>query len=665
MTWQIGVDIGGTFTDFVFYHPETGRLETMKLLSTPHDPAEAVLTGLAQGPQTTGAWRMIHGSTVATNALLERKGARTALVTTHGFGDVLQIGRQNRPSLYDFFANPAPALVPAERRFEVFERVDRSGAVLQALDAAQVAALVPELQAAEVETVAVCLLFSFLHPEHEKQIASQLRQAGFFVSASCEVLPEFREYERASTTTVNAYVTPALDRYLGHLQAALPGADLRIMQSNGGSLSVAQARRFGVRCVLSGPAGGVVGAGQVAHQAALGASLRSITFDMGGTSTDVALIHDAPLLTNEGSVGGCPVRIPLLDIHTIGAGGGSIARVDEGGALRVGPESAGAEPGPACYGRSEQLLPTVTDANLLLGRLPADYFLGGALPLHPQRARAALDPLAQRLGLSVEEAAAGVIEIANTHMARALRVISVERGYDPAEYCLVSFGGAGGLHAAALARELAIPQVLVSPYASVLSALGMLLADVIKDYSQTVMLAGEVAPDMLEATLAPLLARGQAELLAENIPAADIQLQPLLDVRYRGQSYELNIPYTRDWRSVFAAAHRHRYGYDRPETALEVVNVRLRALGKVQSPALRPRPLAGPDPSAALLAQRPVWLAGKVQQVAHYLGESLQPGNRLPGPALVLRRDTTILVGEGDMAQVDGYGNLLIQIGQS
>jgi len=499
---RVGIDIGGTFTDFVVYHPHTGGIDTFKVLSTPGDPAEAVLKGLAdleRQVKFTSAVAIIHGSTVATNALLERKGARTALVATRGFRDVLQIGRQNRPSLYDFNADPPEPLVSVDERLEVNERVDHTGRVLQPLDPTNLNSLISDLSSSNIESVAVCLLFSFLHPEHEKLIAEKLRSAGYFVSASHEILPEYREYERTSTTVVNAYVSPVMDRYLSHLENALSSGDdsphLRVMQSNGGVISLEDARKNGVRCILSGPAGGLVGAryyGALAqfnleeHQPGTNSSgIRLITFDMGGTSTDVSLIENEPRLTSESVVGGCPIRVPVLDIHTIGAGGGSIASVDLGGALRVGPQSAGADPGPACYGRGD--LPTVTDANLVLGRLAPEFFLGGQMRLDAARAEGSLRRIGKELGFGSKgavQAALGVVEIANAHMERALRVISVERGHDPRDFTLLSFGGAGSLHAADLARRLGIPFVLVPPLASTLSAFGMLAADVVKDYSQ-------------------------------------------------------------------------------------------------------------------------------------------------------------------------------------
>ena len=611
---RIGIDIGGTFTDFVLIDPDDGTVRTFKRLSTPSRPEESVLAGLEV--LESDRKEIVHGSTVATNALLERKGAPTALISTRGFKDLLQIGRQTRPALYDLCPALPPPLVPAEWRLEVDERVSAQGEVLIPLDPAALEPLVAKLQADGVSSVSISLLFSFLHPAHEEMIAERLRAAGFFVSPSCEVLPEYREYERTSTTTVNAYVSPIMDRYLARLQDALAGQNLRIMQSNGGSISAAEARRGAVHCILSGPAGGVVGAQFVAAKAGL---KRLIGFDMGGTSTDVSLVDGAPRSSTEASVGGYPLRIPILDIHTVGSGGGSIAFADAGGALRVGPVSAGADPGPACYGRGE--LPTVTDANLVLGRLAPDHFLGGAMPLDVERAWAAVGRLAAALQLSPQRCALGIVAVVNARMARALRVISVERGHDPRDFTLVSFGGAGGLHAADLARQLGIPRALISPYAATLSALGMLTADVVRDYSRTVMLPGETDRATLEDHLAPLLARGRRDLAAEGVPPGAIETMSSLDMRYLGQSFELPIPLDDDPGSAFHQAHLHLYGYANETIPLEIVNVRVRATGSVPPPQLPEFPPVGPDPTSALLGRRPLLLPE---------GERMAPFSRVP-----------------------------------
>jgi N-methylhydantoinase A len=681
---RIGIDIGGTFTDFVIYDPQSGKLSSLKLPSTPSDPSQAVLQGLSElrlnntASSKSESVTIIHGSTVATNALLERKGAPTALVTTRGFADVLQIGRQNRPELYDLFADPPEPLIPALLRLEVPERVGVDGKVITSLDPAVLDPLVTFLASQDVRSVAVCLLFSFLYPPHEQLIAQRLRREGFLVSVSSEIMPEYREFERMSTTVINAFVSPEMDQYLSKLETALhlitKNVSLRLMQSNGGLITVDEARRFSVRCILSGPAGGVSGSQFVGAAASQRGSLKLITFDMGGTSTDVSLIDHDPVVTTEATVGGFPIRIPILDIHTIGAGGGSIASVDLGGALRVGPRSAGADPGPACYGRfdiashPEMLFPTVTDANLVLGRLAPEFFLGGRMPLYPQNASFVMDRLGQEIGLSAVETALGVIAVANAHMERALRLISVERGHDPQDFILFSFGGAGGLHAVDLARKLGIPQVLISPYASTLSALGMLASDFIKDYSQTVMLPGSVTADHIEQRLSPLIYQAQSDLSVEGFSTALCELHPSLDMRYRGQSFELTVPFaqTDNFLVNFHTTHQNTYGYSHPSVdpdEVEIVNIRLHAIGKIPRPMLPVVPRGSSDSDHALLNYRQVFLdVPESQAVPFYQSELLLAGNVIAGPAVILCADTTILLNRGDVAAVDDFQNILITV---
>ncbi len=668
---RIGIDIGGTFTDFVIFHPTSGDIQTFKVPSTPHDPSAAVISGLKRIDR--GDWQIIHGSTVATNALLERKGAKTALVTTKGFKDVLQIGRQNRPELYNFASRPVEPLVPASYRFEITERVGPNGDVLTALDPQEVEQIINHLKQMDgeaIESLAVVFLFSFANPQHETFVAQKLRQAGYFVSSSCEILPEYREYERTSTTVVNAYVSPVLDRYLEKLENTLKAeatASLQIMQSNGGCISVGEARQSGVRCVLSGPAGGVVGCqyvgSQVQSQTHQGADpIRLLTFDMGGTSTDVALIDGQPKIASDAEVGGHPIRVPLLDIHTIGAGGGSIAYADAGGILRVGPESAGAIPGPACYGRSAERVATVTDANLFLGRIPADYFLGGEMPLYPERASQVIEKLAEQLHLSATETALGIIEIANAHMERALRVISVERGYDPRDFALLSFGGAGSLHASDLARRLRIPRVIIPPYASTLSAFGMLTADVIKDYTQTVMLPHQTPYPTIQAQIHPLVERGSAQIQAEGFQQNQIQIETFLDMRYQGQSFELTIPMTADFEKEFHQTHLQTYGYQRREAAIEIVNLRVRATGLVAAPQMKPAPTANAESQPAPIDTRTVIFPDGPREIGFYRAEHLKPGNQIEGPGVIVRNDTTILLQQNDLGRVDPFHNLIIEV---
>jgi len=661
---RIGIDIGGTFTDFVIYDSTTQQIETFKVLSTPSNPALAVLDGLqrvfANRPDKHAT--IVHGSTVATNALLEYKGAKTALVSITGFKDVIQIGRQNRPALYDLSVSLPEPLIPAERRFEVEERVLHTGEVLKQLDPNQLNDLAKKIKSTGVESVAICLLFSFLHPEHEALIAERLRAEGYFVSVSAEILPEFREYERCSTTVVNAYVSPVLGKYLTHLEQALdPVMHLSVMQSNGGAIQPEEARRAGVRCILSGPAGGVVGCEYIGKTVSHGEAPHLIGFDMGGTSTDVSLIDGSYQITTEATVNGLPIHLPMLDIHTIGAGGGSIARVDAGGALRVGPESTGADPGPACYGKD--LIPTITDANVVLGRLSPELFLGGAMHLDAERAWQAVATLGHQLGMETSQVALGIIQVANAHMERALRVISVERGRDPRGFTLLSFGGAGSLHAADLARGLGIPKVLVPPLASTLSAYGMLVADVIKDYSQTIMVPGDSPIKTLSDQLEVLAQRGIQEVQAEGIATEVIEIERSLDMRYKGQSYELNIPFSPEFISRFHQQHQKTYGYAKPQEAIEIVNLRVRAIGRSNPPPLSPQPLGDPNPQQAYLETRPVVFDQGGILTPFYRAEALKPGNHIQGPAVVVRADTTILLNPSDKAQVDEFNNIIIEVG--
>jgi N-methylhydantoinase A len=662
---RIGIDIGGTFTDFVAFDEEKGTFNTYKVLSTPKNPAQAVFNGLEELDYGESPF-IIHGSTIATNALLERKGARTALISTQGFRDVIAIGRQVRSELYDFFAHRPEPLVPEEMRLEIKERVDHRGNVLTPLNEDAVKDLCESMQDLDAESIAICLLFSFAYPAHEKTITRVLREAGFFVSSSFEILPEFREYERASTTVINAYVSPIVDRYLHDLEERLDAADFRMMQSNGGSIRASQIRKQAVRSILSGPAGGVVGAFHVGKMAGYE---NVIGFDMGGTSTDVSLCAGEIRITKEAEIDRFPIRIPMIDIHTVGSGGGSIAYVDAGGALRVGPQSAGADPGPVCYSLGGTK-PTVTDANLVLGRIMPDYFLEGRMSLDSQAADAALEVIAEQAGvlaqsdLSLSQTAAlGVIQVVNAHMERALRVISVERGHDPKDFTLVSFGGAGGLHAAQLARALGIPRVLIPPTASTLSALGMLTADVIKDYGHTVMLIGNTPIEKLEDLVSPFVDQGLHELQEEGIPKDRITLHKELDIRYEGQGFELTVPLTIEFVQNFHASHEKTYGHSAPGSPIEIVNVRLRAIGSVPRPPFPRASLGSEDPAKASLGQRPfVQMDGRVSPKPFYQGDQLKPGHVLRGPTIIVYKDTTVFLPLGDRARVDEYFNLIVEI---
>jgi N-methylhydantoinase A len=673
-TLRLGVDTGGTFTDFIAIQGD--QIRSFKIPSTPDNPARAILTGIARVllELKPAHLEIVHGTTVATNALLERKGARTALITTAGFEDILEIGRQARPDLYNFaVTRPAP-LVPSELRLGVTERITADGSILVQLNDKELVSLVKKVKQLKVESVAICLLFSFANPTHEQAIAQALATLNLPLSISHQLLPEYREFERTSTVVINAYLAPKVSQYLHHLQSGLQeqlnanAPNLRIMQSSGGSISMATAAREPVRTILSGPAGGIIAATRVAARAGLS---DIITFDMGGTSTDVALCRGAAHTTNEAKIIGLPVAVPVLDIHTVGAGGGSIAQVDAGGALQVGPESAGANPGPACYGVGTRA--TVTDANLVLGRFGGGGLLRGAMTLDQARAEKALDDLAQQMAqasskkVTRTEAALGVIRVTNANMERALRLVSVERGQDPRRFTLVSFGGGGGLHAAALAEALRIPRVLIPAYPGAFSALGVLLADVIKDYSITVMLtieAGEKSSTTereLRRHFTQMQQEANRELRTEGFSKAQKQLQKSLSMRYRGQSFELEVPFEIQMNHVitqFHQTHHERYGHCNPDAAVEIVSARLRGIGLTQKPEIKSfrKQNRAPQPTSEMLVR----LERKTHRIPVYERESLPIGSALNVPALIVEYGSTTLLPIGWRAEVDVWRNLLL-----
>ena len=658
----VGIDTGGTFTDVVVV--QGNALTVHKEPSTPDNPAEAVLEGLRSVFEDAPD-RLVHGSTVATNALLERRGADTALVTTKGFEDVLEIGRQTRRVIYDIDVTKAAPLVVPDRRLGVAERVGPSGAVRDALTEGEIDALCAKVLALDVDGVAICLLHSYANPEHEQRIAARLRDVfDGFVTTSYEVLPEFREYERTSTTVVNAYVGPVMANYLGHLERALPADSMRIMQSNGGVISIQAAQKHAVQTILSGPAGGAVGGFEIGRRAGYD---HAITFDMGGTSTDVSLCPGELSRTPEASIGDLPIRVPVIDIHTVGAGGGSIAYRDPGGSLRVGPRSAGAKPGPICYGGGGTEI-TVTDANLFLGRLAPGHFLGGASTLLIEPVREAMASFAKEIGLSAAEVANGVLRVANATMERAIRVISLERGFDPRDFALVCFGGAGGMHAADLARSLAIPRVIVPKAAGILSALGMLLADVVRDYSLTVLRpTDEIADGALASAFATLEARADEDLAGEGFDKADVVLERTVDMRYVGQGFELAICAEGEFVSAFHRAHEQRYGYADAARATEVVNVRIRATGRTEKPDLSTTPATrdSSDVRDAILGEQAMIVESTQQTVPLYGRERLHDQHRFDGPALVVEYSTTTVVPSDYSCHVDAAGNLILERGES
>ncbi len=655
---RAGVDIGGTFTDLVL--SEGGRMSIHKLLSSPSQPERAMLAGLEElAPGGIAALQQVaHGSTVATNAILERKGARAALLTTAGFRDLLFIGRQDRPDLYAMHPRIPPPLIPRERCYEVSERLDYRGDTLVALDEAALDGVLDELAAQACDAIAVCFLFSYVNAAHEQLVKQRILARGIVeqewqVVLSSEVLPEFREYERASTVALEAYVRPVMSRYIGVLESRLPPRlPLRIMKSDGGVMRASRVQQRAIHTALSGPAAGVIGAWHLARAAGCD---KVITLDMGGTSTDVSLVDALPTPRPESALDGLPMRVRMLDIETIGAGGGSIGRVDAGGALRVGPESAGADPGPAVYGRGGKL-PTLSDANALLGRLDAEHVLGGALALDLPAGEKALAGLARQINFSLVETAKGVVDIATVNIDRAIRRVSVARGHDPRDFTLVAFGGAGPLHACEAAARLEIPRVLVPPTPGVLCALGLLLADVAVDFSRSVMQAAteQCLADLLKVQAA-LLEQARSELAREGIDEQDRVFAVSLDMRYQGQAYELTIPYSAAAADDFHAAHERAYGHAMRWRTVEIVSLRVNGRGISDKPEFADHPAQEHSPPPH--GEKPSPLGGAIRL---YQRDGLLPGATFAGEALVFQLDSTTYIPAGWQARVDGLGNLLL-----
>ncbi len=693
-TQRIAIDTGGTFTDCVWV--EGGVLKTLKVFSTPDDPSRAIAEALKTISRTNrkpgASLTLLHGTTVGTNALLQRKGARVALITTSGFEDVIEIGRQARPRLYDFFFDRVAPLVCRELRFGVKERTDAGGQILERPSEQELARLREAVRDSDPDAIAISFLFSFANPENEAAVAAAVKEIGKPLSVSHRILPEFREYERTSTVVVNAYLQPLMQSYMeklaervtntgDSLTVALLGLEKRetwgtrkprifVMQSSGGITALESAAREPVRTVLSGPAGGLVGA---AAMAARSGFRKILSFDMGGTSTDVAAVQGEVRAGSQSEVAGLPVGVPMLEIHTVGAGGGSLARFDAGGALRVGPESAGADPGPICYGRGTE--PTVTDANLLMGRLRPNRFLGGEFTLDFERARRITSEWLKKQGsrLSLEQFSAGVVRVVNANMERALRVVSIERGYDPREFTLVAFGGAGGLHACELAEALAIPTVMIPAQPGALSAFGILVSDVVKDYSRTLLwqLGDGLPQAKLQKEFRKLEAAAHQEFRAERWRGG-LQYERSLDLRYRGQGYELNVPANdrdKDKDNVIARfhdEHQRRYGYHHAGREIELVTLRLRARlrtpqqSQLDSKVARPR--TGGKPRTAPAERAPVFFHDQAVATPVFERGDLVPGRFMRGPAVITEYSATTVIPPGKRFWVDASANLLIRI---
>ncbi|MBN8902591.1 MAG: hydantoinase/oxoprolinase family protein [Rhodospirillales bacterium] len=686
MAWRIGIDIGGTFTDVALVDEASGRIGVAKVLTTPRDFGQGVIDGVRRGldeqhidPQDVAL--LSHATTVVTNALLEKKGARCGFIATRGFRDVLELRRSSRPDLYDLFQDGPGVLVPRRHRFEITERIDAQGQVVTPLAEDELPALIAAIKEAGLQTVAVSFLFSFLNDAHERRVGEILRAAlpdvGVFLS--CEVLPEIREFERASTTAVCAYVGPLLAGYLARLSEATGAIGLpplHVMGSSGGVFDIAEGLRMPAMAVESGPAAGVIAAALAGRQ--LGRP-NLISFDMGGTTAKASVIADGEVtVTAEYEVGGAanakrwmhgtghPIRVPVIDLAEVSSGGGSIAWVDPGGALKVGPHSAGSDPGPAAYGRGGTR-PTVTDANVILGLLDREALLGGGLPIDLPAAERALATIADPFGLSVPEAAARIAEIVNANMAQALRIVSVERGLDPQEFSLIAFGGAGPVHAVALAEELQIPEVIIPPAPGAFSALGLVATDLKRDYARTLYAdLGSVAPERVAEAFAAMEEAGRAMLEEAKVPAERRVLQRQADVRYRRQAYELTLPVadgpvTAETLAALAEAfhtrHRQTYGHANPAEAVQLVNLRLTAVGKLPDLTLAQQP----DPASARVRQRSVWFAatGFVDTPVHWRN-GLVPGQGFQGPAVIEALDSTTVVPPGWQVRVDDLGYVRI-----
>jgi N-methylhydantoinase A len=653
-------------------------MRMLKVFSTPADPSRAIVEAVRE-IAGDGDLVLLHGTTVGTNTLLERKGARTALITTAGFEDAIEIGRQARPKLYDFFFDRVEPLVARELRFGIEERTASDGGILVAPSEEAVDSLGQRVSAANPQSVAISLLFSFANPNNEQAVAAGLKFLAVPLSASHEILPEFREYERTSTVVINAYLQPVMQRYLTNLHGSLSKSPtlpqkarqgwgthdqccrIFVMQSSGGITALATAAREPVRTVLSGPAGGVVGA--VATARASGFE-QIIAFDMGGTSTDVSLVEGEIKTANDAQIAGFPVSVPMLDIHTVGAGGGSLARFDAAGVLRVGPESSGADPGPICYGRGMQ--PTVTDANLILGRLRPSRFLGGNFTLDLERTgRITTEWLAkQGSNLSLEKFAVGVVRVVNATMEKAIRVVSIERGRDPRQFVLVAFGGAGGLHACALAEALSIPNVIVPAFPGALSAFGILASDVVKDYSRTVLWRVEksLPHERIHREFAVLEKKATEEFKLEGW-AGKPQCDRSVDVRYRGQGYEINLPLSKDLLVEFEREHQRRYGYAHRGRDVELVTLRLR--GVLKSPGIKLEALADPAGKRRTANEKGVEYSSVVfdggkRRSAILSRESIARGKRYSGPAIITEYSATTVIPPSARFYLDKPGNLII-----
>lgn len=680
MSYRLGIDTGGTFTDIVLLNEKNGDTFVLKVPSTPNDPSEAVINGILDLQAQTGInvediSFFVHGSTVATNTLLEQNGSKTALITTKGFKDVLEIGRQARPKLYDFRSRRKPALVPRELRVEVDERIKSDGDILKPINKEEVKEIILQLKDKGVGSITVCLINSFINPIHE-QIIKEIIEDNYpktFVSISSEVMAEFKEYERTTTVVANGYVMPKMKKYINQLKEKLETFNLSskffIMQSNGGIITADNAMLIPAKTVLSGPAGGILAGLHIVETTQY---KNLITIDMGGTSLDTALIKDGqPQYTTMSEVGGIPIKLPMIEMHTIGSGGGSIAWLDEGGALRVGPKSAGAVPGPVCYNKGG-MEPTVTDANVILGRLNPQSILGGKMEMNLELAKKIMkEKIANPLGISVEEAAEGVLRVVNANMVRGIRVISIEKGYDPRGFSLVAFGGAGPVHAMDIANELGCSEIIIPPNPGLNSAMGMLIADARQDYVQTILTdTNNLNLDEVNKTIKEMINKAEVEMEKEGFTGGNLSLFVSMDLRYVNQAYEIEIPtqntvLTKDdiqtGVNSFHERHQEVYGFRRDKEIVELVNIRLTAIGKM--PRVNFNRDIGNDELKKIIAveSRDVFFDGKFYKTNIYRKNDLFINSMIEGPSIIEQLDTTIIIGPNQYAKLDRNSNLIVK----
>lgn len=681
MSYRLGVDVGGTFTDLLLFDDDKNEITLEKVPTTVHDQSIGIINGVgkitAKAKITPSEIALfMHGTTAATNAILEHKGEKTALIVTEGFKDVLHIMRQDRPKLYDFFARRPEALIERHLRFEISERILHTGEIHKELDENKVKRIIKELKENEIKSVAVCLINSYVNSIHEKKIKKILQKEfpGLYISISSEILPEIKEYERMSTTAINASVHPIIESYLLQLSERLNdiGATktVHIMQSNAGIMPSTLAGKKSVNTVLSGPAAGVLGGVALAEQAGY---KNIITVDMGGTSFDICLAHEGkPKITNSTNIGGHALKTPMIDIHAIGAGGGSIAWVDEGGVLKVGPESAGATPGPACYKRGGTE-PTVTDANLVLGRLNVDSFLGGEMEVDKQAAFNAIEEkLARPLRMDIIEIAEGIIKVVNASMVRGIRYVSVEKGYDPREFSLVCFGGNGPVHAAELAEELSISEIIIPFAPGVNCAYGLLIANFRLDYVRTHLTQLDTCDqDELNEIYMEMEQESRERMFDEGISEENVVFQRSIDMRYLGQGFEMSVSvingkilkrHLLEIKIEFDELHKRSYGFSRPEESSEIVNLRLICTGLIPKAKLKKEELFSNNPKSAYIGSRKVLFKGEFRKTDIYNRNLLNPGNVIGGPAIVEQKDSTTVIPPASVATIDSYRNIIIKI---